>query len=74
MNAHWTVEMLEALPDDGQRYEVIEGERFVIPPPTSDHQDAVARLFIPLDAWQPDPAHAPFTVDLVTYFAEVLLD
>ena len=25
----WTVEMLDALPDDGQRYELIDGELFV---------------------------------------------
>ena len=27
----WTVEMLDALPDDGQRYEIIDGELFVTP-------------------------------------------
>jgi hypothetical protein len=26
---HWTVEMVRALPDDGKRYEVIDGELFV---------------------------------------------
>jgi hypothetical protein len=25
----WTVDMLDALPDDGQRYEIIDGELFV---------------------------------------------
>jgi hypothetical protein len=25
---HWTVEMVRALPDDGKRYEVIDGELF----------------------------------------------
>ena len=29
----WTVEMLDALPDDGQRYEIIDGELFVTPAP-----------------------------------------
>lgn len=30
----WTVEMLDALPDDGQRYELIDGELFVTPAPS----------------------------------------
>jgi Uma2 family endonuclease len=34
----WTVEMLDALPDDGQRYEIIDGELFVTPAPGDVHQ------------------------------------
>jgi Uma2 family endonuclease len=45
----WTVEMLEALPDDGQRYEIIDGELFVTPAPRRSHQRAVLRLSIRLD-------------------------
>jgi hypothetical protein len=30
----WTVEMVRALPDDGNRYEVIEGELYVTPAPS----------------------------------------
>ena len=40
----WTVEMLDALPDDGNRYEVIDGALFVTPAPTNVHQRAVAQL------------------------------
>jgi len=40
----WTVEMLNALPDDGQRYEVIDGELFVTPAPAFVHQWAVDEL------------------------------
>ncbi len=32
--ARWTVEMVRALPDDGNRYEVIDGELFVTPAPS----------------------------------------
>jgi Uma2 family endonuclease len=50
----WTVEMLHALPDDGNRYEVIEGELFVSPAPALVHQRAsrelVRRLLPYLDA------------------------
>ena len=37
---HWTIEMVHALPDDGKRYEVIDGELFVTPAPTWSHQRA----------------------------------
>ena len=41
---HWTVEMVRALPDDGKRYEVIDGELFVTPAPTWSHQRAAFEL------------------------------
>jgi len=41
----WTVPMVQALPDDGNRYELIDGELFVTPAPTWNHQDALAVLF-----------------------------
>jgi Uma2 family endonuclease len=40
----WTVEMLETLPDDGNRYECIDGELFVTPSPVTSHQSIVAAL------------------------------
>jgi Uma2 family endonuclease len=36
----WTYEMLDSLPDDGNRYEIIDGELFVTPPPAFGHQRA----------------------------------
>ena len=42
--ARWTVEMVRALPDDGNRYEVIDGELFVTPASTWRHGDAVVAL------------------------------
>ena len=41
----WTADMLDALPDDGQRYEVIDGELFVTPGPGERHQDIVGELY-----------------------------
>ena len=41
----WTVDMLDALPDDGQRYEIIDGELFVTPGPGEFHQDIVGALY-----------------------------
>jgi Uma2 family endonuclease len=36
---------LEAFPDDGNRYEVIDGELFVTPPPSRVHQRVLGLLF-----------------------------
>ncbi len=40
--------MVRALPEDGNRYEVVAGELFVTPAPSFDHQQAVARLLLRL--------------------------
>lgn len=42
----WTVADLANMPDDGQRYEVIDGELFVTPAPALRHQDAIAALYL----------------------------
>lgn len=44
LSRYWTVEDVHALPDDGNRYEVIDGELFVTPAPRWRHQDAVSEL------------------------------
>jgi Uma2 family endonuclease len=41
----WTVEEMWRLPEDGSRYEVIDGVLYVTPSPSDDHQDAVGVLF-----------------------------
>ncbi len=41
----WTVEQMWQLPDDGNRYEVIDGVLFVTPSPGLEHQDAVGALY-----------------------------
>src|SRR5438105_800872 len=45
LKRRWTVEDLEDLPEDGNRYEVIDGELFVTPAPSLTHQRALAHLF-----------------------------
>ena len=42
----WTVEMVHALPDDGNRYEVLEGELLVSPAPSMLHQRALRELVL----------------------------
>ena len=40
----WTLDELDRLPDDGNTYELVHGELFVTPPPSTGHEDVVARL------------------------------
>ena len=40
----WTIEKLDALPDDGQRYEIIDGVLHVTPSPNVGHQDVALEL------------------------------
>ena len=47
----WTVEEVLALPDDGNRYEVVDGELLVTPSPALRHEVALLELFRPLDAY-----------------------
>jgi Uma2 family endonuclease len=44
MSGRWTAEMLPALPDDGNKYEVIDGELYVTPRPSIAHQLVVVAL------------------------------
>jgi Uma2 family endonuclease len=44
-HTEWTAEMARAIPDDGNRYEVLDGELFVTPAPSTPHQRALRLLF-----------------------------
>jgi Uma2 family endonuclease len=44
----WTVDDLDLLPDDGNRYEIIDGELFVTPAPIYVHQRAQMQLIFAL--------------------------
>jgi Uma2 family endonuclease len=46
LKREWTADDLADLPDDGQRYEVIDGELFVTLSPSARHQEAVAELYV----------------------------
>lgn len=47
----WTLDMLHALPDDGNKYELVRGELFVTPAPTVSHEMLLARLHAVLWAY-----------------------
>src|SRR5437868_1029615 len=48
VNRRWTVDDLRDLPEDGNRYEVIDGELFVTPAPSLRHQEAIAEMHVRL--------------------------
>jgi Uma2 family endonuclease len=47
----WTSADLEALPDDGNRYEIIDGELFMSKQPHFYHQDVCGELQVALSIW-----------------------
>ena len=78
----WTADMVRALPDDGNRYEVIDGELFVTPSPVLLHQRAAFALGMLLSGYvkahavgdvllAPDPVNPPLIIDLPAYFRDV---
>lgn len=47
-SATWTAAQVRTLPNDGNRYEVVEGELLVTPSPATQHQRAVGALHLAL--------------------------
>lgn len=47
----WTADDLDPLPEDGNRYEIIDGELFVSPSPSLRHQDAVGQMYLLLTSY-----------------------
>ena len=58
----WTFDDLESLPDDGWRYEVVDGALLMTPPPTDFHQAVSRRLFRQLDRQAPGDWEPVFEV------------
>ena len=61
----WTSRDLEAFPDDGKRYEIVDGELYVAKQPDWQHQHLCTRLAGLLDGRVSQLAapRAPWTVD-----------
>ena len=47
----WTSADLELLPDNGNRYEIIDGELFVTRAPHNKHQDTCGNFYYELKSW-----------------------
>src|SRR5689334_5798539 len=45
---HWTWDDYVKMPDDGKRYEILDGELVMVPSPGWDHQDALLELALHL--------------------------
>lgn len=64
----WTLEAMHALPDDGNRYELIDGELFVTPAPSGLHQRTLqylAQILMPHgERIEVEVLQAPFGVRL----------
>lgn len=50
-NVRWTVADLEVLPEDGGRYEIIDGELFVTRAPHWKHQNVAVKIVTALENW-----------------------
>lgn len=48
---YYSADMVRALPDDGNRYEVVHGELLMTPAPRVWHQEVVGRLWLALRAY-----------------------
>ncbi len=51
MPTEWTAEMVRALPDDGKRHELLDGELVMRPAPRRAHQAVAQALFKRLDSY-----------------------
>jgi Uma2 family endonuclease len=49
----WTREMVHALPEDGNRYELFDGELLMTPAPRARHQDTALALGAPARSLRP---------------------
>src|SRR5688572_451329 len=53
--AAWTIDDLQRLPDDGFRYEIVDGSLLVSPPPAVPHVRVTTRLRRIVEAQAPGP-------------------
>lgn len=53
----WTYSEYARLPDDGNRYEVLDGEVLVTPAPTPHHQKVILRLAVQLSEYVEERGH-----------------
>jgi Uma2 family endonuclease len=65
----WTYSEYARLPDDGNRYEVLDGEVLVTPAPTPHHQKVIQRLLIALLDYVEGPGHGWVFQDVDLLFA-----
>ena len=72
---YYTANQVRALPEDGNRYEVVHGELLVTPAPRLWHQEIVARLHMALSRYlEAEPvAHAFFSPADISWGPDTLV-
>lgn len=66
----WTSADLETLPDDGKRYEIIDGELYVAKQPDWPHQRACGQAFRLLQNWSDQTNHGQANIAPGLIFAD----
>lgn len=66
----WTVEQLQELPDDGNRYEIIDGVLYVTPAPRAVHQRILGELYALLKPYAKSLGLAVFFAPADVHFSE----
>ncbi len=71
----WTIADLEGFPDNGNRYEIIDGELFVTRAPHWDHQDIAGAIYAELRVWsrQSGLGQAAFTPGIIFSEADAVI-
>lgn len=64
--------MARALPEDGKRHEVLDGELVVTPAPGRAHQAVAQAIFEERLVWRPKPDVDACEIDLVEMFGRAL--
>jgi hypothetical protein len=66
---HWTIDMVRALPDDRDRYWIVDVDARVVERwrPDDERPEVLSDQLV----WRPDVGRAALTINLVEYFAEV---
>ena len=72
----WTVEEVLALPEDGNRYEVIDGALLVTPAPSWTHGEATLELVRRLDPWlrETGAGHLKIAPQDIVYDARTMVE
>lgn len=70
----WTKELVQSLPNDGNRYELVAGELLVTPVPVERHQSIVVESYWVVDpdrhvvdVWRPGDEEATTLTDAATW-------
>jgi len=70
-DVRWTVADLEVLPEDGGRYEIIDGELFVTRAPHWKHQTVAVKIVTALENWSVQSGLGEAAVNPGLVFSEV---